>query len=282
MRERINKFAHSHIVLSAFLLAVLFILVLTAIGLVAMEFAEPIHGLALFTVGQLILALIAIWLMRKLHVFDRADFKFKNMGKGFLLGWFFLVAAGVNFVLNLIGLPESSFITPNPLTLIVVLLHPFIGTGLFEEVLVRGLILKLLLVTMGHTKRGVINAVVISSVIFGVAHIVNLIQADVLPVTSQIIYATATGILFAALYLRTKTLWVPILLHGLVNLSSQIFNAFIDFDMLPQNNEAQADIISLIINTLLIVIPCVITGFVLLRKVKPNEFADSGLCSCRV
>ena len=265
MWGKINKFVDHHVVLAAFLLGILFMAVLLPMGMVVLQL-PPNMGVTVFTACQLALSLATVLLMKKLHIFERSDFKFKNMGKGLLLGWVFIAMALVNFVLTLMRVPEEAVVTPHPLMLLIVVLHPFIGTGLFEEVLFRGLILKLLHKKMGQTKKGMSYVCILSSVIFGVAHFVNLIHADALPVVSQVIYATATGILFAALYLRTKTLWVPILLHGLVNLSSQIFNAFIDFDMLPQSYEVPTDVVSLIINTVLIVTPCVIAGFVLLKK----------------
>lgn len=98
-------------------------------------------------------------------------------------------------------------------------------------------------------------------------HVVNIVHSDILTITSQIVYATAFGLLFAVLYLRTKTLIVPILLHGLVNLSGQIFNAI----TLQPDTQLESDILGVIINTLLVSIPFIITGLVLLKKVKPNE-----------
>ncbi|MCL2719022.1 MAG: CPBP family intramembrane metalloprotease [Lachnospiraceae bacterium] len=224
-------------------------------------------GLILFTAWQIVLTCVAVFLMRKLHIFDISDFKFKNIGKGFLLGWLFIVLSVILFFLNFTQLPEDSLIKPNLLNLLIVVLHPFIGTGLLEEVLARGLILKILLKKMGYSKKGIINACIISSAIFGIIHIVNITHSDFLSVASQIIYATALGLLFAALYLRIKTLIVPILLHGFVNLSGQIFNAI----ALQPDTQPESDILAVIINTLLVSIPFIIVGFILLKKVKPDE-----------
>ncbi|MDR2558913.1 MAG: hypothetical protein LBC86_05135 [Oscillospiraceae bacterium] len=135
------------------LLGILFMLAILAVGILIMLDMQPTIGLTLFTTWQIVLTCIVVFLMWKLQVFNIGDFKFKNMGKGFLLGWLFIVLSVILFLLNLMQLPEDSIIKPNPLYLLIVILHPFIGTGLFEEVLVRGLLLKLLLKKMGHTKR---------------------------------------------------------------------------------------------------------------------------------
>ncbi|MCL2367359.1 MAG: CPBP family intramembrane metalloprotease [Oscillospiraceae bacterium] len=275
MWERINKFVHSHVVLTAFFISALFLSILAMVFGIPSLNMTPMGGLAFFTVGQVMLSAIAIWLMRKLQIFNVDDFKFKNMGKGFLLAGLAIIMAAISFFTTFTQLPENSFIAPNPLNLLIVVLHPFIGTGAFEEILIRGLVLKILLIKMGGSRKGILHACVISSVIFGVVHIVNLINGDVaLVVGSQIVYATAFGVFFTALFLRTRTLWIPILIHGLVNLSGQIFNAIVDYSILQQfNTQAQTeiDILGHIITLLLITVPLLVVGFVLLRKVKPED-----------
>ena len=272
MGGKINEFVHSQAVFSACLLSVVYISALTLSGVLFVMGMPQTIGLTLFTVCQLTLSFITILIMRKLHIFDRNDFKFKNMVKGLLLGWLSIAFSIIIFLLKTLQLPEYSLIAPSPLNLLIVVLHPFIGTGLLEEVLVRGLLLKILLKKKGHSKRGIINACVISSAIFGLAHIVNLTHMAVSSVISQIIYATAVGLFYAALYLRTKTLWVPILLHGLFNLSSQVIDAI---TLLPDAQpRVDIDIVGFIVNTLLIAVPFLIAGLVLLRKVKPDEITE--------
>lgn len=274
MWKRISNIVRSHVVVSTVLLSALFISLLGLLGLLLMDLPHT-SGMALFTLGQLVLSLAAIWLMRKLQVFDRSDFKLRNMGRGFLLGWFNSVFVVIAFLTVFTQLPANSLVAPQPLDLLVVVLHPFLGTGLFEEVLVRGLVLKLLLLKMGHTKQGIINACIISSVIFGALHMLNLIHTDVLPVMSQMIYATAIGVFYAALFLRTKTLLIPILFHGMVNLSTQIFYAIVSYDVQQEFLQAQNDggIAAILTNTLVITIPFFSAGLILLRKVKSEENA---------
>jgi len=282
MWEKINKFVHSQTVIATFLLSAFFMCALTLFFLSTRDITFP-YSIAFFTMGQLVLSAAVIWLMRKMQVFDVNDFKFKNMGKGFLLGWFGIVFAMVAFYSAYSQLPEKTFIVPNPLHLSIVVLHPFVGTGILEEVLIRGLILKLLLTKMGHTKKGIINACLISSALFGIVHIVNIIQVgSIWPVISQIIYATAGGFFFAALFLRTKTLMITILLHGIINLSSQIFGAIVPYDIyvLLTQPPSEINIPEIIINTLLISIPLLVVGFVLLRKVKPDE-TEAVFVECR-
>lgn len=188
MWGKTKNFVHKHAILSGFLLFAFFITVISLFGMSLLRITPP-YEKAIYTVGQLVLSFAIIGLMRKFQVFNINDFRFRNMGKGILLAWVGIVDAVVTFLFNFLPLPENSLIAPNPLHLVIVVLHPLIGTALFEEVLCRGLVLKLLLVKMGNTKKGIIGACIISSVIFGIGHGFNIIafSGDVLPFAAQII-----------------------------------------------------------------------------------------------
>lgn len=84
--------------------------------------------------------------------------------------------------------------------------------GFLEEVIFRGLLFKA--ICESNVKR----AILISSVTFGIGHIVNLLNgADVLPTLLQICYATAIGFLFTIIFYKGKSLLPCIITHGIVN-----------------------------------------------------------------
>ena len=185
---------------------------------------------------------------------------------------FVYIFAIIMFVTNLTSPPEGGYIAPDPLFLITVILAPFIGTGLFEETLCRGLLLKLLLKKNDHTKKGMIAACIISALLFGVAHLSNLLWMAPLSVIPSVFSATAGGIFLGAIYLRTKTLMAPILLHGINNVFSQIFDAFTSPDFISQRDAAvSTNVTEVAVTTLIVVILYLIPAFILLRKVKPAE-----------
>ncbi len=87
-----------------------------------------------------------------------------------------------------------------------------IGVGILEEVIFRGLLFQSL------CKDSYKAAVVISSVTFGIGHIVNLLNgAAFLPTLLQIIYATAAGFLFTILFQKSGTLLPCIVTHCVIN-----------------------------------------------------------------
>jgi len=184
-------------------------------------------------------------------------------------------------------LPGNRFIAPNPSDFLIVALSQLLGVGVFEEVLFRGLVFKILLKKMGHSKRGLLSACAISSVIFGMHHIVNIgsivINAEnlsigvVFPVISQIIYSTAFGLLAVALFIRSGTLWIPILIHGVGNLVVQTFVAFISREKILHFIETPIvmSVPEFIISTFMSAIPLLVAGLLLLRKVNPDNVQDS-------
>ncbi len=82
-----------------------------------------------------------------------------------------------------------------------------VTAGICEELLFRGFLIWYLAVFSGTAV-----AVLLSSVLFGLGH-AYLGRL-------HIVRAGAVGLLFAALYILTGSLWVPMLLHALVDISS--------------------------------------------------------------
>ncbi len=84
--------------------------------------------------------------------------------------------------------------------------------GFIEEIIFRGFLFTAL------SKNGLKQAFIISSVTFGIGHIVNLLNgAEFLPTLLQILYAMAIGFLFTLLFYKSKCLWPCIITHGMFN-----------------------------------------------------------------
>ena len=90
--------------------------------------------------------------------------------------------------------------------------------GFIEEIIFRGFLFKML------EKDNVKSAIAISSITFGIGHIVNLFNgADFIPTLMQIGYAISIGYLFVIIFHKSKSLIPCILAHALNNALS-IFN----------------------------------------------------------
>ena len=93
--------------------------------------------------------------------------------------------------------------------------------GFLEEMIFRGFLF------CAMAKNGLKSAIIVSSVTFGIGHIVNLINgsgAELLPNLLQVIYAMAAGFMFVMIFCKTKSLLPCILTHGVLNALSVFAN----------------------------------------------------------
>lgn len=91
--------------------------------------------------------------------------------------------------------------------------------GFLEEIIFRGFLFQAL--RTDHVKQ----AILISSITFGIGHIVNLANgAEFFPTLLQIIYAISAGYLFTIIFYRSGSLLPCIAAHSLLN-SLSVFSA---------------------------------------------------------
>lgn len=87
-----------------------------------------------------------------------------------------------------------------------------INVGFLEEIIFRGILYK----SIEKDNRKL--AIIISSVTFGIGHIVNLLNgANLIPTLIQICYATALGFLFVTIFNKSKSLIPCIITHIAIN-----------------------------------------------------------------
>ncbi len=100
-----------------------------------------------------------------------------------------------------------------------------LAVGLFEEIVFRGLLFPCLIEAFSKTKKGLVMAFVISSVLFGVAHLGNLfVGAGIGDTLLQTVYSTLIGGLCAFVLLKTKNIVCPSLIHILYNFCGLLFD----------------------------------------------------------
>lgn len=98
--------------------------------------------------------------------------------------------------------------------------------GFLEEIIFRGFLFKAM------AKNDTKSAIIVSSITFGIGHIINLVNgsgADLLSNLCQVVYAMAAGFLFVIIFYRGKTLLPCIITHSIVNCLS----AFANEDIAP-------------------------------------------------
>lgn len=115
-----------------------------------------------------------------------------------------------------------------------------ICVGFLEEMIFRGFLFNAM------AENGVKSAIIVSSVTFGIGHIVNLINgsgAELLSNLLQVIYAIAVGFTFVMIYYKTKSIVPCILTHSIVNSLSAFSN---EAAMTPQRQIISGILIAVI------------------------------------
>lgn len=148
-------------------------------------------------------------------------FSRRTSGKSllFCLPW---LAIAVNNLPILPLLSRTAKVDADAGTLLLFALGCFF-VGVFEELAFRGVIFLGALKRFGTSPRGVFLSIVITSAVFGLFHLANLLDgADPGGVLLQIGYSFLIGGMCAIALLKTGSLWPPILLHALYNFNGYL------------------------------------------------------------
>jgi membrane protease YdiL (CAAX protease family) len=97
-----------------------------------------------------------------------------------------------------------------------------ITTSLVEETISRALVLTAMLLAWGNTKKGIVKSVILSSLLFGLIHLFNIIVRPPSVVLLQAAIVSLPGIFYAAIVLKTRSLWPPIIFHWISNAAVNI------------------------------------------------------------
>ena len=198
---------------------------------------------------------------------DRAGL-LRRRGSGFfnglLVGMYPLVFIGYNAFGSLVlGRPENGVL--QPATRICTFLVSMAMVGVAEEFIFRGVIAQTLLEHFGTSRAGVWKACLLSGVLFGAAHLTNILSSAPFGVLMQCVFAASLGTLFAAIYFRTGNLWVTVFLHGAMDISSMLIGGL--YGTTTVADAVSGYDASMLLSVLLYLIPTA----VLLRKKKLPE-----------
>ena len=116
-------------------------------------------------------------------------------------------------ILSTANLWHGVVLNTSPVETLLYILSMFF-VGFLEEMIFRGFLFNAM------AKNNEKSAIIVSSVTFGMGHIVNLINgsgAELLPNLLQVIYAIAIGFAFVMIYYKSKSLLLCIITHGIFN-----------------------------------------------------------------
>ena len=100
----------------------------------------------------------------------------------------------------------------NSIIEIICYMISMVCVGFLEEIIFRGFLFQMM------SKDSIHQAIIVTSLTFGIGHILNLLNgAEFIPTIIQIIYAISTGYLFATILYKSNSLWPCIITHSVVN-----------------------------------------------------------------
>ena len=149
--------------------------------------------------------LIVMLLFKNAYVFTSKKEKFWD---GVKLAIPMLIISGVNLIGSVASLESFSLLK----FINVVVLCVFIGIA--EEFLCRGWLQNEFIERYSDNKNSVIISIVLSSLVFGFMHIMNLGTQTLFETILQIINALSLGLLLGSIYYKTKNIWSVIFLHS--------------------------------------------------------------------
>jgi uncharacterized protein len=267
----IKKFAQRHIYVFSFMVALMAIMLLyicnSWLSKSGNRLNYDLYGVLTYLIPLIFVVCVCLFSGN----ISRIKFHKKGLVEGFFLGWLFLVVGVYNVVMFYLSSNKASLSFPG-MEKIIYFTAIMLFIGIFEEILCRGVILNSMLNQWGHTKAGIIKSVALSSLIFGVAHLINLAVYPnlIIRTASQIVFTSLHGFLFASVYLRCKNIWSVVLLHA-------VYDWLVKFSGLYRQipiSAAPADISVLLgVVNVLFAVPFALVGLFLLRKVLVEDLS---------
>ena len=136
-------------------------------------------------------------------------------------GWLYMIPCMIiaidNFQFSSFFNGKLTLVRTEPIDFILFAVYCMI-VGLFEECIFRGVIFSILASVFPKSKKGFLWTYITSSIIFGLAHIINGISV-------QILYTILTGGLFTFCLIKTKNIFCCAAIHGLYNFCGLLFSA---------------------------------------------------------
>lgn len=103
-----------------------------------------------------------------------------------------------------------------------------LSTGIFEEVLFRVFVFYFIMQRMKNKKNAIWKSTLWTSLCFGLVHTLNFVSGlDIVSYIILVVFATVVGIILQGFYLRTKSIILVAVLHGLINYFGKYDSYFI-------------------------------------------------------
>jgi len=197
------------------------------------DIANPEIGAKLYmasVLGKILMTVFVILIIIAVKISFIMKPSSKGLLKGILFGWI-LILLGIFLFAGGFDFSKISSIKQGTWLVLLIYAVETLLAGISEEFLCRGLLFH----TIFYKNKNVKKAALISSAIFGVIHLMNVIHAPIIDTLALVVFAFGFGILFAAIYTRCKNLWAVVLLHGIFNFATGAANILTPIEVIAAN-----------------------------------------------
>ena len=197
-------------------------------------------------ISEIVIILFALLVISIRKLWPEIKFKKESFLKGIKRGMPVLVIALIMLIVN--GgelLIDRHLNIPNFISLIIA----SIAIGIAEEFIFRGWLQNEVMDRFGEGKKGALITILMSGLLFGLFHIINVFSGqDLFTSLMQVIQTSAIGILFCSVYFASRNIWSLVFLHS-----------FYDFSVLLSEVNSYKDCInntdvSMIVNIITLII----------------------------
>ncbi|MFT5871214.1 MAG: membrane protease YdiL (CAAX protease family) [Clostridium sp.] len=218
---------------------------------------------------QTFASFVLIMILKRFNLLKSSGFTSPKQWKDLWIIWPMIIFSFINGA----GLIDGSIVIDKSKPFVIILfILTYLSTGLFEEVLCRGVVLGVMLRKWGSTKEGCYLSVILSSLLFGSTHIVHFIlhHFSLLASLTQITYGMFIGVFFAACVLRNKTIYPAIIIHAIFDILGSLREIAVGGGI----RKAYFTIsVPNAIASIIVMLPILIYGLFILRKVKPSDLS---------
>lgn len=209
--------------LTSVVIALLFVASIKTIGIAIKAFCPDDNNLVILGLVKEILCMVtAFIILFCTHKQNILNGTMSGFAKGISAGGFLCVSMVLVFISFLLN--DFSVEKVLPISNIMIFVLSMLVTGFTEEIIFRGVIYHTINECFDtHSKKSVYISIIISSIIFGLMHMSNIISGvSVTGALVQSACAFGVGLYLCAIYVRCNNIWSVIILHGLNDIVSSL------------------------------------------------------------
>ena len=222
-------------------------------------------------ITRLLNSIVGVLILKKMGKINILKSKNASFWSGVASGSVILSIGLFSAIFSVINVINLSGINWQPLNAILALIFMCITIGIYEEIIYRGVILSAAENYFGKKSAdSVWKTVILSGILFGMFHFVNLSGTNFIPVLNQAIQTVGIGIFLGAVYMRCRNLYSVIFLHAIYDILviNKLFISDISLaELMSQTNNFVA--------TFILFAVYIVASMFLLRKSKMKEIINN-------